>query len=384
MKQKSLFINCFPRLTPMLQQELESLGYTVARKEKMGVYVHGNYQDTYRMNYFLRTANKVLYEVERFRANDPRQFYDQAVAIEWEKLIPNKGYISISGFVRNDHIRDNRFAFMKLKDAIVDRLQNKTGTRPDSGPNSDRTVLYLRWFRDEVTISIDTSGETLAKHGYRKQPGKAPMMEPLAAAVLMASNWNRKGPLVNPMCGSGTLAIEAALMLRDIYPGRFRTNYGFMHTLLYDSINWQKVKREGDELIARNHGPYPRIIASDHDERVLQAARMNAREAGVEDMISFHHCDFRDTPLPSEGNGIIILNPEYGERLGQVNELTDVYKAIGDFFKQKGQGYTGYIFTGNLDLAKSVGLRTSRKIEFFNARIDSRLLEYELYSGTRK
>ncbi len=381
---EKLFINCFPRVTPWLQKEVESLGYEVESSDRMGVYVKGSYQDAYRLNYFLRTANKVLYEIASFQASNPDQLYQATTRIAWEDIIPPKGYMSIGGYVKNDHIRDNRFAFMKVKDAIVDRIQDKTGTRPDSGPRTDRTVLNLHWHKDQVTISVDTSGDTLAKHGYRKQPGKAPMMEPLAAAVIMATRWNKQHPFVNPMCGSGTLAIEAALMLQNTGPGHFRQNYGFMHTQWFDSLNWQKVKQEADRKRRTESPDFPPIIASDHDEQVLRAARMNAKEAGVDHMIEFELTDFRGTRLPATSEGILILNPEYGERMGEEEQLRPVYSEIGDFFKQKASGYTGYIFTGNMDLAKSVGLRASKRIEFFNARLDSRLLEYELYTGSKR
>jgi putative N6-adenine-specific DNA methylase len=232
---------------------------------------------------------------------------------------------------------------------------------------------------DQAVIYLDTSGETIAKHGYRKFPGKAPLMESLASAVLMGTTWDRGMPFVNPMCGSGTLAIEAALLARNIYPGQFRTNYGFMHTNNYRSEDWEKVKSG----LPKQPMTFPRIIATDHDRNAIHTARKNAEAAGVADKITFVSCDFAETRLP-EGPGVLILNPEYGERLGEFNDLENTYSRIGDFFKKKAQGYTGYIFTGNLDLAKRVGLRTKRRIPFFNARIECRLLEYELYSGSRK
>jgi putative N6-adenine-specific DNA methylase len=378
----TLFINCFPRLVPWLEQEVKALGFDVTATDRMGLYVEGSYHDTYVLNYCLRTASKVLFQLAEFSADTPDQLYRELSEIPWEDYIPGNGYFSVGGFVKNDNIRDNRFAFMKAKDAIVDRIQKRTGLRPDSGPKTDKTVLFLRWHKDEVTISIDTSGETLSKHGYRKMPGKAPMMEALAAAVVMATRWDMHSPFINPMCGAGTLAIEAALMLQNTYPGQFREEYGFMHTQLYDEKVWKK-EREG--LSSRKKsGSFPVIIATDHDPEAIKAAKENARAAGVEFMIDFKECDFRDTPIVPDKQGIVILNPEYGERMGEEEELRETYKEIGDFFKKECHGYTGYIFTGNMDLAKSVGLRASRRLEFFNARIDSRLLEYELYSGTRR
>nr|WP_255647387.1 class I SAM-dependent RNA methyltransferase [Fulvivirga sedimenti] len=341
--------------------------------------MQGNLEDTMRLNLNLRTANRVLLLIDEFQAAGPDILYRELLRVPWEKIIPKDGYLSIHGYVKNDFIRDNRFAFMKMKDAIVDRMNEKNGVRPDSGPDMSGTVIYLHWVGPTVAVYLDTSGETIAKHGYRKIPGKAPMMESLAAAVVMSTGWDTRSAFINPMCGSGTIAIEAALMARNIAPGSFRSNFGFMHCNAYRQEVWDKVRSDvsGGEKTA------PVIIASDHDQQAVRDAQMNARAAGVEEMITFEHCNFTETSIP-EGEGIIILNPEYGERLGVTNALEKVYKDIGDFFKSRGKGKKGYVFTGNPDLAKKVGLRTSSRTPFLNARIECRLLEYELYAGSRK
>ncbi len=212
-------------------------------------------------------------------------------------------------------------------------------------------------------------------------PLKAPMQETLAAAVNLATGWTGNGNFVNPMCGSGTLAIEAALIALGRAPGLLRNNYGFMHLLGFDESLWKSLRRK---IRAESRDYFNgRIIATDISQQAIEAARKNAMTAGVERFIEFGVCDFSQTPIP-EGEGIVILNPEYGERMGEVDELKDIYKKIGDFFKKKCQGYKGYIFTGNLDLAKKVGLRTNRRITFFNGPLECRLLEYELYEGSRK
>lgn len=369
-------------MVPWLTKEVENLGYEVMETDRMGIYIEGEYHDTYRLNYYLRTASKVLYQISSFSADSPDELYNTLVSIPWEEYIPENGYISVGGFVKNDTIRDNRFAFVKVKDAIVDRMQQKTGSRPDSGPAIDKTVLFLRWHKNEVSISVDTSGDTLSRHGYRKMPGKAPMMEPLAAAVIDATRWDKKSPFINPMCGVGTLAIEAALVLQNKFPGYFRTEYGFMHTRLFDEEKWKKLRKDAESEIKDER--FSSIIASDHDPEAIKAAQINAKAAGVDHMIDFQQVDFRDTIILPGEQGVVILNPEYGERMGQEAALRSTYEEIGDFFKKSCQGYTGYVFTGNMELAKSVGLRASRRIEFYNARIDCRLLEYELYSGTRR
>jgi len=209
----------------------------------------------------------------------------------------------------------------------------------------------------------------------------APMQETLAAAVILATGWNGSGHFVNPMCGSGTLAIEAAFIALNRAPGLQRNNYGFMHIKGFNEQLWsglraQEKKQAGKTLQCR-------IIATDISREAVDAARRNAATAGVEHLIEFAVCDYSETSVP-QGSGIVILNPEYGDRMGRIRELESVYAGIGDFFKQKCRGYTGYIFTGNAELAKKVGLRAKRRIPFFNSRIECRLLEYELYEGSRK
>jgi putative N6-adenine-specific DNA methylase len=183
------------------------------------------------------------------------------------------------------------------------------------------------------------------------------------------------------MCGSGTLAIEAALIATGRPPGLLRSNFGFMHHMGFDADAWQALRREAKK-VRSNDAPAP-IVASDIDEKAVLAARKNAETAGVHRLIDFEVCDFADTPMPDDP-GIVLLNPEYGERMGEVAALESTYKRMGDFLKQRCAGWTGFIFTGNLALAKKVGLRASRRLEFHNAKIECRLLRYELYAGTRR
>jgi putative N6-adenine-specific DNA methylase len=242
-------------------------------------------------------------------------------------------------------------------------------------------VIYLYWKNDQAEIFIDTSGETLAKHGYRKLPGQAPMLEALAAGTILSTKWDHATPFINPMCGSGTLAIEAALMATKRAPGLLRNNYAFMHILGYETEMYTSERIKLDEQVVELPGI--KIIASDMSERAIDIARINAAAAGVDHLIDFEVCDFEDTTIP-EGEGVVMFNPEYGERLGDEVELNATYARIGDFLKQRCKGKTGYVFTGNLDLAKAIRLKTSRRIEFFNATIDCRLLEFELYAGTKR
>ena len=377
-----IIVSCAPRISPYVLEELKALGYRGKITNKLGVEVEGTMADAMKFNLYLRSASKVLLEIKSFPAANPDDLYAKLSAIAWERIVPSNGYLRIESFVRNDSILDTRFANLKTKDAIVDRVMKAKGRRPNSGPNVDRTVLFLHWIAQEAGIYINTSGDTISKHGYRKIPFKAPMMESLASATLMASRWDKKSHFINPMCGSGTLAIEAALLACNIPPGVHRDNYGFMHTRSYDELLWKRLLNEVKRGTINELNF--KIIATDRDRRAIDAARRNAEQAGVEHLIDFEVCDFKDTFIPANGPGAVFFNPEYGERLGEEKRLESVYKGIGDFFKQQCQGYMGYIFTGNLNLAKHVGLKTKRRIEFFNAKIDARLLEYEIYSGSKK
>ena len=379
-KEASIFIIAAPAISGILQQEIIQLGFKNSRADRLGVRLEGSFEDCMMLNLHLRTANKVLWEVARFTAGNPDQLYSKAKRIQWEDEIDLDGYFNIDSYVKNDTISDSRFANLKLKDAIVDRFVEEFGRRPDSGPDKDKARIYMHWTENQCILYYDTSGEVIAKHGYRKIPGKAPMLESLAAAVVLESIWDTTSPFINPMCGSGTLAIEAALIATNTAPGLFRGNFGFMHLKSFSRDAWEKLIMEAK---AKVKPCTAKIYASDLSADAISISKINARAARMEANIEFETKDFRDIELPQE-NGVIILNPEYGERLGDEEELKKTYSEIGDFFKQKCKGYSGYIFTGNKELAKVVGLRTKRKVEFYNGSIECRLLEYELYEGTKK
>lgn len=376
-----VIITCNNRLASYLQKEVQDLGFSIGRSFSTGVELKASLTECIKLNLNLRCASQILYSIKSFEAKNADDLYREVAAIAWEDLIDFNGYVSINSNVNNESITTPLFANLKVKDAIADRIKARKGLRPNSGPDLSKTVIHLYWQENQAEIYIDSSGETLAKHGYRKHPGKAPMLEALASGVIYATKWDMKSPFVNPMCGSGTLAIEAALIASNRKPGLFRMNYAFMHILGYDEEVFFEERRQLKAAIHKN--VQAKIIASDISAEAVEISINNAKTAGVDKLIEFTVCDFKETDIP-EGNGVIVFNPEYGERLGVHSKLEITYKEIGDFLKGSCKGYLGYVFTGNPELAKKIGLRAARKIEFYNGRLDCRLMEYELYEGSKR
>ncbi|MHA4740933.1 THUMP domain-containing class I SAM-dependent RNA methyltransferase [Dyadobacter sp. MSC1_007] len=377
-----IVITCYKRLAPYLEKEVTDLGFQVEEVFATGVRLQGTMNDCIKLNLNLYCASQVLYNLGTFSARHPDDVYRFLSKMQWEDMLAEDAYFSVTSNVMTDSVNNSMFANLRVKDAIVDRMREKKGARPSTGSELKGAVIHLFWKEERAEIFIDTSGESVARHGYRKIPGKAPMLEALASATIMASRWDRNSTFLNPMCGSGTLAIEAALIATNSRPGLFRDNYSFMHITGYDEEVYFKEQQTLEAQIIEIPGL--RIIASDYDLNAIANAKKNAIAAGVANMIEFDVCDFADSEIPTENKGVFFINPEYGERLGEIGELEETYARIGDFMKQKCGGYYGYVFTGNLDLAKKIGLKAKRRIEFYSGKIDCRLLEYELYEGTRR
>jgi len=375
-------ITCHKRLAPYLEQEVRELGFEIEEAFVTGVRINATMNECMKLNLNLRCASQVLYSLKQFEANNADDVYANLAKYQWEKILPADGYFSVTSNVMNDTINNSMFANLRVKDAIVDRMREQTGKRPETGAELKGAVIHLFWKNNQAEVFADTTGDSLARHGYRKIPGRAPMLEALAAATVMATRWDRKSPFINPMCGSGTVAIEAALIVTNTRPGLFRTNYAFMHLIGFDENIYLDERGRLENQIT--DVPGLKIIATDYSDVAITNAIRNAVAAGVADMIDFSVCDFADTPVPEGGKGVMFVNPEYGERLGEATALEATYTRIGDFMKKKCGGYYGYVFTGNPDLAKKIGLKAKRRIEFYTSIIDCRMLEFELYDGSRR
>lgn len=380
-RKSVVLVTCPKGFSPYLRKELERMGFKIREEKTAGVEIKASLNECMKLNLYIRCGHRVLYQLKKFEASTPEELYENVKSIVWERILTSEDYLTVTSSVKNETVNDNRYANVKVKDAIVDRIRELTGKRPHSGPDLCGIIPFLYWRDDECVIYLDTSGEPLSRRGYRKFPHKAPLQETLAASIIMATGWFGKGNFISPMCGSGTLAIEATLIGLNGAPGLLRDDFAFMRLPGYDENYFDELcaeaeKNERTEITGR-------IIATDIDPEAVEAARQNARAAGVEHHIEFEVCDFRKTDIPDEG-GVIVINPEYGERLGEVASLEKTYAAIGDFFKNQCQGYRGYVFTGNFDLGKLIGLRTSQRIPFYNAKIPCRLLEYQIYRGSKK
>ena len=393
-KNYPIIISCAKELSRWTEVEVRDLGYTPIEVTENTVVVRGAMRDVMKLNLKLRTAHRVLVPLLRADCRNIRDLYHLAKSIDWENLIEADGYFSVSSIVHNYTIRDTRIPSLYTKDAIADRMRERCQRRPDSGGENKGSAVFVYWERNEVIIYLDTSGEPLSKRGYRKIPGSAPMQETLAAACLMAMHWDKKSPFLSPMCGSGTPAIEAAMMALNKAPGALKGHFAFQSIKGYSRI----IPGETAPRIApRQHiGASPeqiwkeivldakneevteeilKIIATDISPEAVENAHTNAIAAGVAPYIEFKDCDFAETPIPQD-KGCIFFNPEYGIRLGTVEELAPIYERIGTFMNEKCAGWTGGLITGNPDLARLVNLYYKTRVPFFNGPIDCRLFIY--------
>ena len=374
-----ILITCARLQAEALAADLEALGFEATKIHRASVETEGTLADCMMLNLWLRSAFAVLYHVGSFECNGPDELYRGVYSLPWEEMIPAKGYLSVTSRVDHPSINNSMFPSLKTKDAIVDRIADRRGHRPDSGKERRGAVVTVYWRNQTAHVYLNTSGENLAMRGYRKIPGKAPLSESLAASILHAVGYDGSMPLVVPMCGTGTLAIEAALIARHRAPGLLRNNFGFQHLTGCDAQEWDDLRFSAKKQ-TKKKAPAP-IIASDIDPAMVNGARKNALTAGAETQIQFEVTDFAKTALPDEP-GILIVNPEYGQRLGDEKALEPLYERLGDFFKQRCSGWRCAVFTGNLDLAKKIGLRTAQRIPMMNADIDCRLLIYDIWDGS--
>lgn len=374
-----LFVSCSQGLEPILLQELQNLGCQSVREGFRGVHVEVNaLEDIYRINYCSRIGGRVLLPLTDFICYDQKDLYKGASKIDWTRYIASGRTFAIDSNVNHKRLRNSLFAAQVVKDAICDQIREKRGNRPDIDTKFPDVQLNLFIHQDRAILGIDTSGAPLHKRGYRQETVEAPIQETLAAAILTLAEYQGTEILYDPCCGSGTILIEAALMASRTAPGYLRNKWGFMNMPEFSQEAWLKVKTEEDaKRIPLLHG---RIYGSDLGRNAVRVAKANLRAAGFLGLVEIKQADFRDLePLPPPT--LIVTNPPYGKRLADEEEyLVSLYRSLGDFLKRKSaKPAKGFIFTGNLDLTKEVGLAPKRRYVMSNSGIESRLLAFDLY-----
>lgn len=378
-KNQSYIAKTFAGLEEILAEEIKELGGLNIKILNRAVMFEGNKELLYKTNYLCRTAIRVLVPIAIFRAQNEKELYDEVLKIKWEDYIHLNGTFSIDGITSYSNITHSKYLALKTKDAIADRFREKYGRRPNVDTKDPDVKINVRVFRDECTVSLDSSVESLHKRGYRIGTGPAPLNEVLAAGMILLSGWDRNSNFVDPMCGSGTLPIEAAMFALNIPPAQFRELFGFTRWKDFDKELWQKIKDDAEA--ARKEFKYE-IIGSDRSGRILQVAKENVVSAGLEDEISLR-ARYIDDVEPPQGGGVMITNPPYGERI-KVEDIKKLYSEIGDAMKTKFEGYSAWIISSDKEALKFIGLRPSRKITLFNGPLESGFYKFDIYKGTKK
>lgn len=374
-KTNSFFAQIADGIKEQGAQELSELGATAISPEYSGIHFNAGKETLYRINYATRLASKILAPLISFNCRSTDQLYKKAKQINWTDFISEEETFAVFSNVSNSQINNSHYASLCLKDAIVDSFREVSGKRPDVDPRTPDVWLNLYIRKDRAVISLDTSGGSLHRRGYRKDALSAPMQETVAAAIIRYSQWDGSVPLYDPMCGSGTLLCEALMHYCKIPSGIFRKHFGFEFLPDYDKSVWRKVKKELDRQIRELPDGY--IAGSDLSRKAVEISRINTRSLQYGERIRLQVLDFRESKGLS--NGVIITNPPYGIRMGKRQELYLLYKALGDFLKQKCTGSTAYIYFGEREFIKKIGLKATWKKPLKTGGLDGRLVKYELF-----
>lgn len=366
-------------LEGVLAIELSKIGARDVKEHKRAVSFVGDNGTMYKANYLLRTALRILKPVAKFNARNEKDFYDGIYGMDWSLMLKPEDTLAVDCTLNTEIFNHSYYIAQKTKDAIVDQFRTKFGKRPSVDTDFPTLRINVHVTREEVTVSLDSSGYSLHKRGYREDAGKAPMNEVLAAGIILLSEWHPSQRLIDPMTGSGTIAIEAAMIGSHIPPGVFRDKFGFENWNDFDSSVWEKITESAINKISNETLTITGIEIS---PPMISKARENITRAKVEDLIHTVCSDFFEW-TPPEGKGILIMNPPYGERMEQDDSLA-FYKQLGDTFKKKYAGYEAWLISSNQDALREVGLRPSRKITLFNGPLECRLMKYQMYEGTKK
>ncbi|HYA37469.1 MAG TPA: bifunctional 23S rRNA (guanine(2069)-N(7))-methyltransferase RlmK/23S rRNA (guanine(2445)-N(2))-methyltransferase RlmL [Candidatus Methylomirabilis sp.] len=379
---KLFFATCPKGIEPLLTDELRALGAAAVRETRAGVAFEGALATAYRACLWSRLTSRVLLTLARFPAASAEALYAGVQGVRWGEHLDAHGTLAVDFTGTGSGITHSRFGALKVKDAIVDQMRDESGARPsvDTGRPDVRVNVYLH--RDEATLSLDLSGESLHRRGYRTEAVEAPLKENLAAAILLRANWPaiaaQGGTFVDLMCGSGTLPIEAALIAGDIAPGLTRDYYGFLRWKQHDPALWNGLVADAEARRAAGIAKLPPIHGYDHEARAVRYARENVAGAGLSQYITVARRELSACAPEDTRPGLIVVNPPYGERIGEASELPALYAELGAQLKKNFPGWRAAVFAGNPELGKHMGLRAGRYHTLFNGAIECRLLHFEI------
>jgi putative N6-adenine-specific DNA methylase len=377
---QAFFASCPRGLESLLSGELREVGARTLEAVPGGVAFQGDMRVCYRANLESRLATRVLARLVRVPYRNEQDVYEAALAVRWSDWFSERQSIRVDVSAIRSPLKSLEFATLRIKDGVCDRFRSDRGQRPDVNTRSPDIRIQGFLDRQNVTLYVDTSGEPLHKRGYRRQAGEAPLKENLAAGILRLTGWDGREPLLDPMCGSGTLAIEAAMMALGIPPGGARA-FGFERLAGFDSRTWEEVR---DAALARAAAPRALPIhARDRYGDELKGARANLEAAGLSGCVEIKQADVLETSAPAE-RGVLVANPPYGVRLGEDKALAEFYPKLGDTLKKYYAGWRCYLFSGDTRLPKLIRLTASKRTPLYNGPLECRLYEYLIVAGSHR
>ncbi len=368
------FATCGRGIEPVLADELRELGAADVRPGRGGVHFAGDRALLYRANLWLRTAIRVLWPILEAPVTSPDELYDAVGGVDWSRYLTPDHTLAVDCNVRDSHITHSKYAALKTKDAICDQFVARTGRRPSVDVDEPMVGLNLHIYKDQAVLSLESSGESLHKRGYRPIQTRAPLNEALAAALVLRTGWRGATAFADPLCGSGTLPIEAAWIALRRPPGLTRKRFGFQGWMDYDVRLWTELRDEARRGVGKRLAAP--VVGSDARRDAVSFATGNARAAGIGHLVRFTVQDVRNFHPPEGPPGTILCNPPYGERLGEERELRPLYRTLGDVFRERCVGWSVFVFTGNTALAREIGMESVEQVALFNGKIPCRLLKF--------
>lgn len=369
----------FKGLEGVLAKELEDLGAENVIQQNRMVEFTGDKALMYKANFHLRTALRILKPIAQFKVKDEHQLYDAIQKIDWDEIFSLKQTFAVDSVVNSEYFSHSKYVALKVKDAIVDQFREKFEKRPFVETEDPDIRISIHISHDTCDVLLDSSGESLHRRGYRTKATKAPLNEVLAAGMILLSGWDKKSTFIDPMCGSGTLIIEAAMMANGIPPGIYREKFGFESWKDYDADLFEEIQEEELEAEAEDIN----VFGSDVSEIAIRVAKYNIENASLSKKINLLIKPLEGYNPPQDNNGVVVTNPPYGERIKK-NEINAFYKVLGDKFKQSYGGYKVWMISSNFEAIKHVGLHPDEKITLFNGPLECKFLKYDIYSGSKK